>query len=129
MPPAPPFHHAGMGDAMTERPGAQGKRFRLEEATIDDLHRAIMSGGATCVSVVRHYIDRVRAYNGVASVVVTRDGAAIAAATGAVRAGTRLRFPTQTVKAAGYFCRLISTATKGRRWNTAAWSRPPPTPA
>ena len=40
--------------------------FRLEEATIDELHQAIRSGRTTCVAVVQHYIDRVRAFNGVA---------------------------------------------------------------
>ena len=41
--------------------------FRVEEATIDDLHRAIKSGRTTCVEVVRQYIARARAFNGVAS--------------------------------------------------------------
>ena len=41
--------------------------FRIEEATIDDLHAAIQDGRATCVSVVEHYLARVRAYNGPAS--------------------------------------------------------------
>jgi len=72
--------------------------FRLEEATIDELHQAIKSGDATCVSVVQHYVARVRAFNGVASVLVTEDGAEIPAATGAVRGGAPLRFPTRTVK-------------------------------
>jgi amidase len=41
--------------------------FRLEEATIAELHAAILAGKTTCVAVVRQYIDRARAYNGVAS--------------------------------------------------------------
>ena len=49
---------------------------------------------------MRHYLERVRAYNGVASVLVTEDGAALPEAAGAVRAGAPLRFPTTTVKAA-----------------------------
>lgn len=73
--------------------------FRLEEATIADLHAAITSGQTTCVAVVQHYIDRARAYNGVASALVTEDGAPIAPATGTVRAKAPLRFPTGTVKA------------------------------
>ncbi len=73
--------------------------FRLEEATIDGLHAAIKAGETTCVDVVSHYIERVRAFNGVASMLVTRDGAPVAQATGAVRAKAQLRFPTQTVKA------------------------------
>ena len=77
----------------------EGKPFRLEEATIDELHRAIKAGQTTCVAVVRHYIERARAYNGVASVLVTEDGAAVPEATGAVRAMAPLRFPTETVEA------------------------------
>ena len=76
------------------------KPFRLEEATIDELHQAIRSGAATCTSVVRHYLARVRAYNGVASMLVTRDGAPVPEAAGAVRGMAAIRFPTQTVKAA-----------------------------
>jgi amidase len=84
---------------MTQQPGAQEKPFRLEEATIEELHAAITSGQTTCVAIVQHYIDRVRAYNGVASALVTTDGAPVPEATGAVRAQAPLRFPTATVKA------------------------------
>ena len=77
----------------------EDKPFRLEEATIDELHQAIKAGRTTCVAVVRHYIDRARAYNGVASVLVTKDGAPVPEATGAVRATAPLRFPTETVEA------------------------------
>src|SRR6266446_3822570 len=76
------------------------KPFRLEEATIDELHEAIKAGRTTCVAVVQYYIERARAYNGVASVLVTEDGAPVLAAAGAVRAMAPLRFPTETVKAA-----------------------------
>ena len=75
------------------------KPFRLEEATIDELHQAIKNGQATCVAVVQHYIERVRAYNGVASLLVTEDGAPVLETTGTVRATAPLRFPTETVKA------------------------------
>jgi Asp-tRNA(Asn)/Glu-tRNA(Gln) amidotransferase A subunit family amidase len=74
--------------------------FRLEEATIDELHQAIKDGRTTCLAVVRHYIDRVRAFNGVASALVTQDGGPVPEAAGTVRAMAPLRFPTQTVKAA-----------------------------
>jgi amidase len=73
--------------------------FRLEEATIDDLHAAIRAGEITCVQVVQHYLDRARAYNGVASVLVTEDGLPVDPARGVVRAGAPLVFPTQTVAA------------------------------
>ena len=75
------------------------KPFRLEEATISSLHDAIRSGQTTCVAVVEHYIARARAYNGVASMLVTADGASVPAAAGTVRAQAPLRFPTETVKA------------------------------
>ena len=77
--------------------------FRLEEATIDELHAAIKAGRTNCVAVVRHYIARARAYNGVCSVLVTEDGASVPETTGAVRAGSPLPFPTETVKASTIF--------------------------
>ncbi len=84
---------------MTPAPDAQDKPFRVDEATIDELHTAIKSGRTTCLAVVQQYIDRVRAYNGVASLLVTEDGNPIPAMNGAVRALAPLRFPTETVKA------------------------------
>jgi Asp-tRNA(Asn)/Glu-tRNA(Gln) amidotransferase A subunit family amidase len=73
--------------------------FRLEEATIAALHAAIRAGKTSCVAVVRHYIARARAFNGVASLLVTETGAPVPAATGALRAGAPITFPTATVKA------------------------------
>jgi amidase len=84
---------------MNDQGVAQTASFRVEEATIDDLHRAIKAGEATCTSVVRQYLERVRAYNGVASLLVTADGAPVPEASGATRAMAPLRFPTRTVKA------------------------------
>jgi Asp-tRNA(Asn)/Glu-tRNA(Gln) amidotransferase A subunit family amidase len=77
--------------------------FRLEEATIGELHAAIRAGEITCVQVVQRYIDRARAYNGVASMLVTENGLPVREARGAVRAGSPLRFPTTTVKASTLF--------------------------
>ncbi|MDP2707390.1 MAG: amidase family protein, partial [Burkholderiales bacterium] len=84
---------------MPDQASGNGKPFRVEEATIAELHQAIRDGRTTCVDVVRQYIERVRAYNGVASMLVTEDGAAVPEATGTVRGRALLRFPTQTVKA------------------------------
>ena len=84
---------------MTAQPRPQGEPFRLEEATIEQLHAAIRAGRTTVVAVVQQYIDRVRAYNGVASLLVTVDGAAVPEAPGAERGMQRLRFPTETVEA------------------------------
>ncbi len=80
--------------------GSSAEPFRLEEATIAELHRAIRAGRTNCTAVVRHYIARVRAYNGVASALVTPDGVPVPAAKGAVRAMAPLQFPTETVAAA-----------------------------
>ena len=81
---------------MTQR---ADEPFRLEEATIDDLHHAIRDRRTTCVAVVQHYINRVRAYNGVSSMLVTEDGEPVPEAPGATRGEAAIRFPIRTVKA------------------------------
>ena len=70
---------------MTDPVGADSKPFHVEEATIEELHDAIRAGRTNCVDVVQQYIARVRAYNGVASLLVTEDGAPVPEAIGAVR--------------------------------------------
>src|SRR5687767_10824118 len=79
------------------------KIFQTEEATIDELHAAIKSGQINCVQIVQRYLDRARAYNGVASLLVTEDGTPVAKAKGTVRASAPLDFPTETVKASALF--------------------------
>ena len=76
------------------------EKFDVVEASIADLHAAICEGQTTVVAVVQQYIDRARAYNGVASMLVTEDGMPVPDSTGVVRAGAPLKFPTQTLKAA-----------------------------
>jgi len=71
--------------------------FKLHEATIDDIHNGIRSGEVTCQKVVEAYVERARAYNGICTQLVTKDGAKVPPATGAVRAGVPLKFPTETV--------------------------------
>lgn len=88
---------------MPDKPAARQQPFQLEEATIEELHGAIRSGATTCVAVVKHYIERARAYNGVASLLVTREGAPVAPVAGAVRAQAPLAFPTETVAASTLF--------------------------
>lgn len=73
--------------------------FVLEEATIDELHAAIKAGKTTVLGVVEHYLARVRAFNGPSSMLVTADGADIPPATGYVRGGQPIQFPTGTKKA------------------------------
>ena len=84
---------------MADQPGIADEPFRLEETTIEELHGAIRTGQTTCVAIVQQYIARVRAFNGVASALVTGNGAPIPEATGAVRAMSPIRFPNRTVKA------------------------------
>jgi len=83
--------------ATAHAASSQQSPFHLQEATIDDLHRAIRSGQITCKGVVQLYLNRAKAYNGVADVLVTKDGAPIPPAPGVIRAGSPLKFPTQTV--------------------------------
>jgi amidase len=84
--------------AQAQSPDSSKKaKFHIEEATIEDMHRAIEDGRTTCKGLVQAYVDRARAYNGMCTRLVTRDGADIPPANGAVRAGSPLAFPTSTV--------------------------------
>ncbi len=81
-------------------------KFHLQEATIADIHRAIQEKQVTCQGLVQAYLNRAKAYNGVATQLVTQDGRKIAVAPGVVRAGGPLKFPTQTIKASNLFPNL-----------------------
>jgi len=72
--------------------------FEVVEASIDDLHNAIRNEQITVVQVVKKYIDRIRAYNGVSSMLVTEDGRDVHESTGLVRGGVQLKFPRETKK-------------------------------
>ena len=72
------------------------KKFELVEATIGDTHEAIKAGDITCTELVQQYIDRVKAYNGVCTMLTTADGAPVPPATGKVTAGSPREFPTET---------------------------------
>ena len=109
-----PFHLAAIvvayaiaGSGSTARPSANqpaaAGAFRLEETSISAIHHAISTGQTTCQKVVQGYLDRARAYNGVCTSLLTKDGASIAPVTGAVRAGSPIRFPTTTVAASTIF--------------------------
>jgi amidase len=76
---------------------AQQFRFQLQEASIDEVHRAIREGQITCTSLVQLYLNRAKAYNGVSNELVTKDGAPIPVAPGAVRAAAPIKFPTMAV--------------------------------
>jgi amidase len=82
---------------------AQQGQFHIEEASITDIQNAIKSGRSTCAGVVKAYLARAKAYNGVCTALLTRDGAPVAPATGMMRAGSLLKYPTQTVAASTVF--------------------------
>ena len=85
------------GIAAAQSETSQADRFRLEEATIEGIHRAIQGGQISCEGLVRAYVDRARAYNGACTQLVTLDGAPVAPVSGPVRAGSPVRYPTSTV--------------------------------
>jgi Asp-tRNA(Asn)/Glu-tRNA(Gln) amidotransferase A subunit family amidase len=80
---------------------AQGA-FNIEDATIASTQKAIQDGKITCRGVVQAYLDRIKAYNGTCTALVTADGKPIAPAKGLVRGGKPLAFPTKTVAASTY---------------------------
>jgi len=82
---------------IAQTDAAEAKRFDLIEATIEGLQSAIRRGDTSCEKVVRAYIDRAQAYNGVSDRLVTADGKPAAPAPGVIRAGAPLRFPSETV--------------------------------
>ena len=86
------------GIAVAQLPGTrQPDVFHLEEATIEGIHHAIQDGQISCRRLVQAYVDRAGTYNGVCTQLVTIDGTPIAPASGPIRAGSALRFPTATV--------------------------------
>jgi hypothetical protein len=76
---------------------AQSRNFRIEEISIAEMQRAIQNGQATCKDVVQAYIARAKAYNGICTALITKDGKPIPETTGVVRAGSPIVFPTSTV--------------------------------
>ena len=72
-------------------------QFQLQEATIDGIHNAIRSGETTCKQIVEAYVARAKAYNGTCAIPVTADGAKMPKVLGAVRAGSPVKFPTESV--------------------------------
>jgi Asp-tRNA(Asn)/Glu-tRNA(Gln) amidotransferase A subunit family amidase len=93
----------GSGVAYGQQASA---RFSVVEATIGSMHAAIQAGQVTCTQIVQQYIDRAKAYNGVCTALVTKDGAAVPEVKGYVRAGAPITFPTRTVAASTVFPKL-----------------------
>ena len=72
--------------------------FQLQEATIDDIHKAIRDGEMSCKQIVEAYIARAKTYNvGACTKLVTPDGAKVPKLIGAIRGGAPVKFPTETV--------------------------------
>src|ERR1019366_10467669 len=82
---------------------AQTGGFRIEEASITGIQNAIRSGQTSCKQVVQSYLDRAKAYNGVCTELLTKDGAPIPPSMGMVRAGAAIQYPTKTVAASTVF--------------------------
>ena len=93
---------------MNDHSASEKGGFQLEESTITEMQAAIMAGEITCVQIVEHYLARARAFNGVASQLVTADGAPVAPAIGAIRVGKPLEFPTETVPVSAIYPDLES---------------------
>ncbi len=64
VPWAKPVSHAQVAKPATLAKASTPWKFRLEEARIEDIHRAIKTRQITCEKVVQAYINRVRAYDG-----------------------------------------------------------------
>ncbi|MGK0298110.1 MAG: amidase [Gammaproteobacteria bacterium] len=71
--------------------------FKIEEVTIKELHSAIKDGSTTCQQIVQSYMDRIRAYNGACTALITKDGVDIPQTFGNLRSGNLVKFPTHTV--------------------------------
>src|SRR5829696_6659664 len=53
-----------VGLALAPAAGAQRREFKVEEATIADIQRAIQRRQVTTADVVNAYLERIKAYNG-----------------------------------------------------------------
>jgi amidase len=94
---------AGCSGEKAATAPAVASEFQIEEATIAGMQSAIKAGQITCKGVVEAYIERAKAYNGVCTALITKDGADIAPAAGYVRVRAPIAFPTRTVKASTVF--------------------------
>ena len=85
------------GIVVAQPEAVQPEGFRLEEATVEGIHLAIQEGQISCQRLVQAYVGRARAYNGACTQLITRDGGPVEPASGPVRAGSPVSFPTSTV--------------------------------
>src|SRR5262245_52908197 len=91
---------------VTGPAGAQRAPFRLEEATIADVHRAIMARQLTATQLVSEYLKRIEAYNGTC-------------VKGAVDPATGLQLgDIEPIENAGKLNALITINVRGKRSKT-----------
>jgi Asp-tRNA(Asn)/Glu-tRNA(Gln) amidotransferase A subunit family amidase len=76
--------------------------FHIEEATIASTQKAIQEGNITCQGVVQAYINRIKAYSGTCTALVTADGKPTKPAPGRILGGSPFKYPTETVKASTF---------------------------
>ena len=84
---------------MTTQRSAHEKPFRLEEATIDELHEAIRSGQTTCVASCSTISTAPAPITASPACSSPKTALRSPRRPACVRAGAPLRFPTETVKA------------------------------
>jgi len=108
-------------------PRLWSQQFHIEEASITDIQHAIQAGQTSCKQVVQAYIARAKAYNGVCTALLTKDGVPIPPAYGMVRAGTPIKYPTQTVPASTVFPDLAQYAGPALEFGTMITSVSDPT--
>ncbi len=87
----------GLGGPALVTAEPRPPKFRLQEASITDIHKAIRRGRITCRQLVEAFYERAQAYNGICTQLVTEDGAPVPDVPGTVRAGKPIEFPTATV--------------------------------
>jgi amidase len=81
---------------------AMAAEFQVAEASIAQTQEAIKSGAITCLGVVQQYIERIKAYNGTCTALVTKDGAPVKAHLGRMIGGKATTYPTDTVAASTF---------------------------
>ena len=73
---ASPLSAQVVGVATADRTNNKGS-FQIEEASITDIQNAIRAGQTSCKQVVQAYLARAKAYNGVCTALLTKNGASI----------------------------------------------------
>ncbi len=103
-----PARRPGLGSALVATAAsilpalALAQGFQVEDSTIDGMQKAIQDGKVTCQGVVQAYLDRVKAYNGSCTALVTADGKSVPAVKGRILGGKAVTYPTQTVAASTF---------------------------